>query len=686
MNAPVTAQKSPFHTGEQDMQSRVGKREKIEDLGRNFIRPFMPDQHREFFGKLPFIVIGSVNPDGWPWASMLSGRPGFMNSPHNARLDIDARPLVDDPLGGALETGAPIGLVGVELSTRRRNRMNATVGLVEGDGFSLDVVQSFGNCPQYIQTHEVSFVREPDANIERRRSDRFFELDTQASAMISSAYSFYVASSANTPDHTGVDVSHRGGRSGFVKVEGNSLLVPDFAGNNFFNTLGNFLVNPRAGLLFPDYQTGDVLMLTGTVEVLQEDHPEIAGFQGASRGWRFHLYQGLRIYDALPFRAELQEFSPNSLMADSWQAVEDRQKAEVLRRQWRWMRVVSVCDESKTIRSFNLEPADGLPLPSFEAGQFLTIRVSPDSEKPMTRTYTVSSAPGDPGNRISVKREPDGIVSKYLHDVISVGDLVEVKAPRGQFYLNADETRPAVLFAGGVGITPIMSMTRHVLNEGQRTGHTRQLTIFQAAQTVSQRAFHADLRRAEAKSGGKVRHVSVISRPEHDVREGKDFDAKGHITPELIQETLPLDDYDFYLCGPPPFMQAVYNMLCDLGARDDRIFAESFGPAALKRRSDGTSASFQPEPEAQTALVTFAASGKDVQWKRNDPTLLETAEALGLSPSFSCRSGSCGSCLTRKTKGQVAYRTKPEADHSEDEVLICCAVPAEGSDEVVLDL
>ncbi len=686
MNAPVTPQKSPFHAGERDMQSRVGKRDKIDELGRNFIRPFMPDQHREFFGKLPFIVIGSVSPDGWPWASMISGRPGFMTSPHNTRLDIDIRLLEDDPLSAALNIGAPIGVIGVELSTRRRNRMNATVGQVEDDGFSLDVVQSFGNCPQYIQTHEVSFVREPEVIIERRRSDKFFELDAQAREIIGSANSFYVASSVETPDHTGVDVSHRGGRSGFVKIEGNSLLVPDFAGNNFFNTLGNFLVNPRAGLLFPDYQTGDLLMLTGTVEVLPENHPDIAEFQGASRGWRFHLYHGLRIYDALPFRAKFQEFSPSSLMADSWQKVEARQKTEASCRQWRSMRVASVKDESETIRSFLFEPADGLPLLSFEAGQFLTIRVSADSEKTVTRTYTVSSAPGDPGYRISVKREPVGTVSNYLHDTLSVGDLVEVKAPQGQFHLNAKETRPAVLIAGGVGITPIVSMTRHVLNEGQRTGHTRRLTIFHAAQTVSQRAFHTDLRQAETTSGGKIRYVSVISRPEHDARQGSDFDAKGYITPALIQEKLALDDYDFFLCGPPPFMQSVYDLLRDLGARDDRIFAENFGPASLKRRLDDEATPFRPGSEAEEAEVVFEVSAKNMRWKRGDPTLLESAEAQGLAPSFSCRSGACGSCLTRKISGQVAYRSEPTADHAEDEVLICCAVPAEGSDRVVLDL
>jgi ferredoxin-NADP reductase/predicted pyridoxine 5'-phosphate oxidase superfamily flavin-nucleotide-binding protein len=666
------------------MQARVGKQEKVENMGRDFIRPYMPDQHREFFGKLPFIVAGSVDADGWPWASMISDRPGFISSPNDRQLDVAIRPLEDDPLSTALHSGAPIGLVGVELSTRRRNRMNATVRRADQDGFSLEVAQSFGNCPQYIQTHDVIFVREPGYDAARSRTDRFSELDAQAHEVISTANSFYVASSADTPEHTGVDVSHRGGRSGFVRVEGNSLLVPDFSGNNFFNTLGNFLVNPRAGLLFPDYRTGDVLMLTGRVEVLADDHPDIATFQGAKRGWWFHLHHGLRIHDALPFRAEFLEFSPNSLMADDWKTVEARQEAEKQRRQWRTLRVTSVRDESEVIRSFAFEPTDGLPLLPFEAGQFLTLRVRPDGETPVTRTYTVSSAPGAATYRISVKREPGGTVSNHLHDTFAVGDYVEAQAPKGGFFLKPSEPRPAVLFAGGVGITPMISMVHHVQNEAVRTRHTRRLTVFHATQTVAQRAFHADLRKAEADSDGKIRYVSVISRPEQGVQEGVDFDAAGYITPALIRDALPFDDYDFFLCGPPPFMQAVYDMLRELGARDDRIFAESFGPAVMKRQADVSIP--KSKPEAEAAQVSFATSDRKAHWVKDGPTLLETAEAQGLEPSFSCRSGSCGSCLTRKIAGKVAYRTLPTADHSEDEVLICCAVPAEGTDEVVLDL
>lgn len=689
MNVATSNPSSPFHKGEREMQDRAGLHRSMEAIGKNAIRPFMPDQHRAFYEQMPFILVGSVDGDGWPWASMLTGGPNFITSPTDTRLDIDAQPLDDDPLRANLVTGSPVGLLGIELSTRRRNRMNATVKTTAEKGMSLDVVQSFGNCPQYIQTRDIQFVRDARNAVERAPTDTFTGLDAAAQAFIGQANSFYVASAsdvAENPMANGVDVSHRGGQSGFLKVEGNTILVPDFSGNNFFNTLGNFLVNPKAGLLFPDFSTGDVLMLTGTTEVLDADAPELAGFKGAERGWRFTLDHGLRIYDALPFRAEFTEWSPNSLMADSWAKADARQTAEAARNTWRPLRVVAIKDESSVIRSFTFEAADKQPLPLFQAGQFLTIRVSPQDAGPQIRTYTVSSAPGDEGYRISVKREPGGVVSNDLHNRLQIGDVIEAKAPKGAFYIDALDKRPAVLFAGGVGVTPMMSMTRHVLNEGLRKRYTRPLTVFHAAQSTEQRAFLDAFRAAEIQSDGKIKYVSIIGTPKDDEIQGIDFDASGYITPELIKSQLSFDDYDFFLCGPPAFMQAVYDALRDLGARDARIFAEAFGPAALTRRADAGTATFEPDHEADAAVITFAKSGQKQGWEKGGATLLETAESQGITPSFSCRSGSCGSCLTKKLSGRVAYRTAVTATHADDEVLLCCAVPAEGTDTLILDL
>lgn len=681
---------SPFHAGEQAIQSRTGKRDAMEAIGRQIIRPFMPNQHRQFFGQLPFVVLGSVDADGWPWASILAAKPGFITSPDPKRLDLDAMPLAEDPLHATLQTGAPIGLLGIEIPTRRRNRMNARVIGSNADGFSLGVDQSFGNCPQYIQTRDIEFVREPGATVERTAPQSFSDLDDVAKIAISGADTFFVASYVQTTENPvieGVDVSHRGGRAGFVKVDGNTLTIPDYSGNFLFNTLGNFLVNPKAGLIFPDFKTGDVLMLTGTVELLWEDHPEVMAFQGAERGWRFILDHGVRISDALPFRASFGEYSPNSLLAGDWVQAEARLKAEALRNSWQPMRVTRVEDESSVIRSFYLTAADGTPPLKYEAGQFLTIRTTPEgAEKPVTRTYTASSAPSDPAYRISVKREPDGAVSNHLHDTLKVGDLIEAKVPKGAFYIDAAEERPAVLLAGGVGITPMISMARHVMTEGQRTRHVRSLSIFHATQDTAQRAFGVEFRKLEQQSQGAIRYYSFVTEAQQGETPGVDYNGTGFITAEALQQVLPLADYDVFLCGPPPFMQALYDTLRGLGVSDTRIFAESFGPASLERSAEAGMSSASMAEEADTALVKFVKSGFDQQWSRGDATLLETAEAHGLSPNFSCRNGVCGSCAVRKLAGDVTYRTPITANHADDEVLICCAVPAKGTQTLELDL
>jgi len=688
MQTPIDIKNgSPFHAGEQEMQTRAGKRDAMEIFGRKVIRPFMPDQHRAFFNELPFIVLGSVDADGWPWASVVAGHPGFIQSPHPKRLEITNSPVTGDPLSGALAAGAPIGVLGIEIASRRRNRMNARVIATGDAGFGLSVDQSFGNCPQYIQTRAIEFIRDPQDHASVTR-DEFQTIDATTRGFIEAADTFFVSSfvqAQDRPDIEGVDVSHRGGRAGFVKIAGNTLTIPDYSGNYHFNTLGNFLLNPKAGLIFPDFETGDVVMMTGAVELIGENDPEIAAFEGAERGWRFTLDHGMRLSNALPFRATFGEWSPNSLMAGDWAQTAARIEAEASRNAWRPHRITRVEDESSVIRSFYFEPADGTPVQSFKAGQFLTIRVTPEAaSKPLIRTYTVSSAPGEAGYRISVKREQDGAVSDHLHANLKVGDVIDAKAPKGAFHIDVSETRPAVLLAGGVGITPMISMARHAMREGLRTRHIRPLTVFHGAQTMAQRAFATEFRMLERQSGGAITYHSVVSRPSDADRADGDFDHEGYVTSDVLQQVLPLADYDFFLCGPAPFMQSSYDMLRELGVSDARILAEAFGPAGLKRTKEIVADT--GVEEADEAVVKFTASGFDQRWSKGDETLLETAEAHGLTPDFSCRSGSCGSCAVRKLKGDVAYRTPPTAEHGADEVLICCAVPAKGTDVLELDL
>ncbi|MFN3200394.1 MAG: pyridoxamine 5'-phosphate oxidase family protein [Bradymonadia bacterium] len=676
MNAP-----SPFHAGEQSVQSRVGVREQSERLGRRMIRDHMPEQHRELYEKLPFVVVGHLDDDGWPWASILAGAPGFVGTPDARSMRIQTRPVVGDPLSASLRQGLKVGLLGLELATRRRNRLNLEITAVEDDAINLSVDQSFGNCPQYIQTRALRFLDDrPAPTVEHLTS-----LDDDGKALVSGSDTFFVASSTGpggSGPTMGADASHRGGRPGFVQVsEDGVLTVPDFSGNNAFNTLGNFEIYPRAGLLFIDFDTGDLLSLTGAVQMIW-DGPEVQAFQGADRLWRFTPHHGVRIRGALPFTFSFGQSSPYNELTGTWSQAEDRRRAEALRSTWRSFRVVRAVDESSVIRSFFLEPADKLDASPFAAGQHITLEVPVGADGPILRNYTVSSAPADGLYRISVKRE--GVASSWLHDRVQPGQTLRLKGPAGGMTLDASVKRPVVLLSAGVGVTPMMSMLRHVISEGQRTRHFRRTFFIHSARNSTERAFFEEARSLATRSQGAVQVYSFLTAPEDTDTPGITHNGEGRITAEAISAMLPLDDYDFYLCGPEGFMQAMYDALLGLGVRDGRIFSESFGPSSLVRRPEEVVAMPASETPVAEAVVSFTRAGFEMPWLPDDGTLLELAEAHGLKPEFSCRSGSCGSCTVKLLKGRVTYPDGYTATLSEDEALMCCGVPA--TEEVALDL
>lgn len=689
MPPPETQSPSPFHPGEVALQKSVGVAERMEIFGRRVIRDFMTDQHRDFFQQLPFAVLGSVDQVGDAWVTLVAGLPGFMTSPDPTLLAFTSPMNPQDPATRHLVDGSAVGLLGIELHTRRRNRMNGIWCKQAGGGFAVQVEHSFGNCPQYIQLRDFAFVREPDNFSGLPQPEVCGIEDECVRAMIEGADTFFVSSYLDDAAGRHVDASHRGGKPGFVRINSDgSLTIPDFAGNLHFNTLGNFLLNPKAGLAFPDFETGDLLQLTGDAEVVLVSD-EISAFQGAERLWVFHPRKIILRRNALPLRFRFQKsgWSPNSLMTGDWEQAASRLAAEQLRSSWRPFRITRIVDESSVIRSFHLEPADGKGLLVHQAGQHLPIRVRPDpAGQPVQRTYTLSAAPSDGHYRISVKRQ--GLVSQFLHDRLAVGDIIEARAPAGSFVIDPLEQRPAVLLAAGVGITPMLAMLRSIVFEGLRKRRVRPTFLFFAANTLAERAFDAEIAALVQQAQGAVRVVRVLA----DVTEaepGRDFDAQGLIGLDLFRAVLPFDAYDFYMCGPPPFMQAIYDQLRDLGTLDERIHAEAFGPASLKRRTATESPPLAP-PATKPVPVAFMKSGKEARWEPDSGSLLDLAEARGLAPDFSCRTGSCGTCATRILAGKVTYAEPPQAKVAKDHALICCAVPsaaeAGDGDRLILDI
>jgi predicted pyridoxine 5'-phosphate oxidase superfamily flavin-nucleotide-binding protein len=297
----------PFHRDERAAQGLAGK-----VAGRAAIRPFMPDQHRDFFALLPYLFTATLDSGGWPMASVLAGQTGFVQSPDPATLRIANLPATNDPAVSGFVVGAEIGLLGLDLTTRRRNRANGQLFAVD-DGLTVRITQSFGNCAQYIQT------RTPSPRMARTAdAEPISGLDGEARALIAACDTFFVASRSrpDVGEGGGLDMSHRGGKPGFVDVQDDVLTIPDFRGNRFYNTLGNLLGDPRAGLIFIDFASGDILQLQGTVTI--DWHSDGREPIGAERLWRVRTERAWRRRGAFPFAWTFDAYAPTTLATGTW--------------------------------------------------------------------------------------------------------------------------------------------------------------------------------------------------------------------------------------------------------------------------------------------------------------------------------------------------------------------------------
>ncbi len=302
---------SPFHGGELAIQDKLGVREKVEKYATKMVRPYMPDQHREFFAALPYFFLGTLDKAGMPWAHMVWGNPGFIGSPDPEHLTL---PLACVP-AEVRHVGAEVGGLGLMLQNRRRNRVNGRVVAVGADSVTLKVTQSFGNCPQYIQArapHPVD--RQPIGAVQAA-------LNASHRTMIESADTFFIASASSqlgADARHGVDVSHRGGPPGFVKfLDERTLLFPDFSGNRHFNTLGNIHDTGRAGLLFLDFENGDLVQISGAAAIVW---PEDCAFfyAGAERFVQVSIDRVKVMPAAMPFEWHFHGASPRLPDGADW--------------------------------------------------------------------------------------------------------------------------------------------------------------------------------------------------------------------------------------------------------------------------------------------------------------------------------------------------------------------------------
>ncbi len=343
--------------------------------------------------------------------------------------------------------------------------------------------------------------------------------------------------------------------------------------------------------------------------------------------------------------------------------------------------------ESANITSFYLEPVDPAHWRSFEPGQFLTLQVpQPSGGVPIIRNYTVSSSPADDKYyRITVKREasldpalPHGICSLWLHDSVGEGALVHVDGPRGAFKLNLSSERPVILLSGGVGLTPVVSMLK-VLAEVT----DRKVWFIHACDNGDVHALRQEIDQLAASRDGIKVHYCYRFPSEEDIAR-QSFHSTGFVSRQTLQQLQPFDDYEIYMCGPPPFMQAMYNLLTDLGIDRTRIVYEFFGPASLLSMTTTINSEpvkvvveSSPSPAPKDALtIEVRSSGKRLIWDDTADSLLSFLESHGENPPFSCRAGVCASCLQDLVSGDVDYVEDPLDEVPSGKVLLCCCKPA----------
>lgn len=390
------------------------------------------------------------------------------------------------------------------------------------------------------------------------------------------------------------------------------------------------------------------------------------------RGWR----QDALIRDSFRTEGDRLRSQINRLMAE--ERLVQSQK-ELSWSGWRKFQVAQKKPEGGDICSFYLSPHDGRPLPPFNPGQFLTFQLHvPGQNKPVIRCYSLSDSPHhEDYYRVSIKRVPPprdkpdvppGLSSNFFHDQVNEGDILDIKAPGGAFYLDMAKTSPIVLIGGGIGLTPVLSM----INAITEAGSHREVHFFYGLRNSREHVFKEHLREIDRNFENVHMHI-CYSAPLDSDKEGEDYHHKGRVGVDLFKQVLPSSNYDFYMCGPPPMMTSVTEGLAEWGVPDKNVHFEAFGPASAKRTA--------PPKEATTAsaagaiTVTFARAGKSVAWNPEIGALLDFAEDNGVDIEFGCRAGNCGTCKTAIKSGDIGYLHDPGDPPEAGSCLTCIAVP-----------
>ena len=339
---------------------------------------------------------------------------------------------------------------------------------------------------------------------------------------------------------------------------------------------------------------------------------------------------------------------------------------------WRGqLRVASIVTEAPGVKTFRLVPAssDRYLQFTFVPGQFLNVAFWIGGAR-MNRSYSISSSPTQREYvDLTVRREPRGAVSRHIDDLVKVGELIEAGGPVGKFTFTGKEADSIVLLSGGVGITPMMSITRY-LTERSWGG---EIFFIYTCRTPADFIFAEELARLERRNS-KLHVAVTVSRPEGTDWKG----SRGRITREFLTQAVPgLASRRVHVCGPPSLMDTVGTILTDLGVPSDSLKTEAFGAVKPAPSAAGTTA--KPSAPATGPLVTFSTNNKSAKIHA-DQTILELSEELSIGIEFSCRVGTCGVCKVKMTSGEVemAVQDALDEDDRKNGIILACQAKPKG--------
>lgn len=636
-----------FHHGETKVQRQAGEFDTAQVNGR-VISNMIPGGAVPFLSQLQLIWISSVDYQGTLCCTPLFGYPGFITAPTPDTLVIDKTKLLiipEDPFWQNIQEQVALGILALEQSTRRRLRVNGFVNKKNKSIILINVIEAYPNCPKYITRRGLHIKLEEDIAQKTNHSQLIAsnkQLSSKQQQLIEQSDSFFVASAFQTIENGQkdfrCDASHRGGYPGFVEVKKNRLIIPDYKGNSMFNTLGNIEQYNHASILFIDYQNNRYLQLSGKAKILWDQDDPQSKSAGTKRFWQLDINRCYEYQLSELIEWSFLDYSPHNPRPK--QQLETQQLDLV---------IDSVEIKSERIKLFRLIARSKGVLPAFEPGAHLPIELTASDGRKLVRHYSILSSSRD--NRfyeIAVQKELNGRGgSKYIHDTLTLDSAVSASAPVNNFSMQPSD-KHHILIAGGIGVTPILSMARE-LSESNKS-----FEVHYAASDKTGLVFKQELKKLA--NGNSHFYYS------------KGKGAKRLDIEALLQTHPP--ETQVFICGPNRMLQAVRETAEKNGWKPAQIHFESFGVASSKDDK-----SFKVRLTQSDKVITVEAQ----------QTLLEALEASSIQVPNDCRRGECGMCVTNIVKGEVEHRDVYLSKEEQKTQMCVCVSRAKGN-ELVLSL